>query len=50
MVTNQRLRQYIHDKLSGVILTADGEVAGPDGRVWDGKNKPHCGDREGVNA
>lgn len=50
MVTNERLRQYVQDKLSGAILTAEGVVVGPDGPVWDGKNKPHRGDREWVTA
>ncbi|WP_210047787.1 IS30 family transposase [Nesterenkonia lacusekhoensis] len=50
MVTNDRLRQYVQDKLSGEIITAEGEVVGPEGPAWDGKNKPHRGDREWVTA
>ena len=50
MATNDRLRQYVQDKLSGAILTADGEIVGPDGPAWDGKNKPHRGDRQWVTA
>ena len=50
MVTNDRLRQYVQDKLSGDIVTADGEIIGPEGPAWDGKNKPHRGDREWVTA
>ncbi len=50
MVTNERLRQYVQDKLNGAILTAEGVVVGPDGPVWDGKNKPHRGDREWVTV
>lgn len=46
MVTHDRLRQYGQQKLSGEIVTADGEIVGPHGSVWDGKNKPHRGDRE----
>ncbi|GAA1451599.1 IS30-like element ISMsm8 family transposase [Nesterenkonia lacusekhoensis] len=45
VATNDRLRQYVQDKLSGAILTAAGEIVGPDGPAWDGKNKPHRGDR-----
>ncbi|TDS82355.1 IS30 family transposase [Nesterenkonia aurantiaca] len=50
MVTHGQLRQYVQDKLSGEIITADGEIVGPIGPVWDGKNKPHRGDREWVTG
>ncbi|WP_229791108.1 IS30 family transposase [Zhihengliuella salsuginis] len=50
LVTRERLRQYVQEKLSGEIVTAEGEVVGPTGPVWDGKNKPHRGDREWVTA
>lgn len=50
MVTNDRLRQYVQDKLSGDIVTGDGEIVGPNGPTWDGKNEPHSGDREWVTA
>ncbi|WP_186315519.1 IS30 family transposase [Catellatospora sichuanensis] len=51
LVTNQRLRQYVQDKLSGVVRDADGNpVAGPDQPRWQGRNKPHRGDRAWVLA
>ncbi len=50
MVTDDRLRQYVQDKLNGDIVTANGEIIDPEGPAWDGKNKPHRGDREWVTA
>lgn len=50
LITNERLRHYVSDKLSGDIYTIGGERLGPEGPTWDGKNKPHRGDREWVTA
>ena len=50
LITNERLRHYVSDKLSGHIHTIGGERLGPEGPTWDGKNKPHRGDREWVTA
>ena len=51
LVANDRLRQYVQDKLSGVVRGADGQVvAGPAGTSWKGRNKPHRGDRAWVTA
>jgi IS30 family transposase len=50
LVANDPLRQYVQDRLSGVVHTADGEVVGPPGPQWKGRNKPHRGDREWVTA
>ena len=50
LITNERLRDYVSDKLSGHIRTADGERLGPEGPTWDGKNKPHREDREWVTG
>ena len=51
LVVNDRLRQYVQDKLSGVIRGADGQVVvGPAGTPWKGRNKPHRGDRAWVTA
>jgi len=38
------------DRLSGVVRTVDGEVVGPLGPQWKGRNKPHRGDRRWVSA
>ncbi|RFA06588.1 IS30 family transposase [Subtercola boreus] len=50
LVSNELLRAYVADKLSGHVRTAEGGRLGPAGPVWDGKNKPHRGDREWVTA
>lgn len=51
LVTNDRLRQYVQDKLSGVVRGGDGQlVVGPAGTPWKGRNKPHRGDRAWVQA
>jgi len=54
--TRQRLRDVPFDglvsvdRLSGVVHTVDGEVVGPAGPQWNGRNKPHRGDRRWVTA
>lgn len=49
--TNPRLREYVHQRLSGQIYDADGNpVAGPAVGQWTGRNKPHRGDRRWVQA
>ncbi|TPV21420.1 IS30 family transposase [Arthrobacter agilis] len=50
LVMNQRLRDFVSEKLSGHVRTPDGKRRGPDGPTWDGKNKPHREDREWVTA
>ncbi len=51
LVTNDRLRGYVQDRLAGVVRTADGGVvAGPAAPDWKGRNKPHRGDRAWVTA
>ena len=51
LVSNDRLRQYVQDKLSGVVRGADGQVVpGPSAAQWKGRNKPHRGDRAWVTA
>jgi IS30 family transposase len=51
LIANDRLRQYVQDKLSGVVRGADGQVVvGPAGTPWKGRNKPHRGDRAWVTA
>jgi IS30 family transposase len=47
LLTNDRLRDYVQERLSGAIRTAAGRpVAGPQGPQWKGRNKPHRSDRE----
>ena len=51
LISNDRLRQYVQDKLAGVVCGADGQVAaGPAATPWKGRNKPHRGDRAWVTA
>jgi len=50
LLTNDDLRDYVNDKLSGHVRSGGGERLGPVGPVWDGKNKPHREDREWVRG
>ncbi len=50
LVANDRLREYVQDRLSGVVRAADGKVVGPAGPAWKGRNKPHRGDRRWVQG
>ena len=50
LVENKALHDYVRDRLSGRIYAADGRVLGPEGPRWQGKNKPHRGDRRWVQG
>jgi len=50
LVTNDGLRDYVQDRLSGLVRCPDGRGVGPPGPEWKGKNKPHRGDRRWVQA
>jgi transposase, IS30 family len=50
LVTNDLLREYVQDRLSGVVRTPDGRAVGPEGPEWKGRNKPHRGDRRWVKG
>jgi IS30 family transposase len=51
MVTNDRLRAYVQERLSGRISRPDGAtVAGPKPPRWTGNNKPHRKDRAWTRA
>ena len=50
MATNELLRDYVQERLSGVKRTADGRLVGPPGPRWNGKGKPHRADRRWVTA
>jgi IS30 family transposase len=51
LVANPQLREYVQERLSGVVATADGtKVLGPPGPQWKGRNKPHRGDRRWVQG
>jgi len=51
LAANDELRQYVQDRLSGLVRTEHGaRVVGPEGPEWKGRNKPHRGDRRWVHA
>lgn len=51
LVGNERLRQYVQDRLSGAVRAEDGRTAlGPSGPEWKGRNKPHRGNRGWVQG
>lgn len=46
LVDNDRLRQYVQERLAGHVRGPDGTiVAGPQTPAWKGLNKPHRADR-----
>jgi len=50
LVANDRLREYVQDRLSGVVRAPGGAVLGPPGPAWKGRNKAHRGDRRWVHG
>ena len=40
LVANDRLRDYVQDRLAGKIHSADGSVVGPPTSTWKGRNQP----------
>jgi IS30 family transposase len=50
LVSNQRLRTYVQERLSGAVCGPGGRAAGPPGPRWSGRNKPHRGDRRWVQG
>ncbi len=50
LAVNDRLRGYVADRLSGAVRVPDGRAVGPPGPAWQGRNKPHRGDRRWVQA
>ncbi len=50
LAANEQLREYVQDRLSGVVRAPDGRPLGPTGPKWQGRNKPHRGDRRWVQA
>jgi IS30 family transposase len=51
LVSNDRLRMYVQDRLSGAVRDLGCRRAlGPPGPKWNGKNKPHRGDRRWVQG
>jgi IS30 family transposase len=51
LVENERLREYVQDRLAGMIRDRRGmPVRGPDIREWAGRNKPRRADRRWATA
>jgi hypothetical protein len=51
LVTNQRLHDYVQDRLEGKIRDPDGrDISGPRSAPFIGRNKPHRGDRKWVTG
>ena len=50
LAADDRLREYVQERLSGAVRTPDGRVVGPPGPAWKGKNKPHRADRRWVKG
>jgi IS30 family transposase len=51
LVDNQRLREYVQERLAGTVRRPDGTiVTGPQIPVWKGLNKPHRQDRRWSTA
>ncbi|WP_285530242.1 IS30 family transposase [Streptomyces lavendulae] len=51
LVENDRLREYVQERLAGDVRRPDGtQVAGPSTPRWKGRNKPHRQDRRWATA
>lgn len=51
LVTNERLHEYVQERLSGQVRRSDGvPVTGPATAPWKGRNKPHRQDRRWAQA
>ena len=50
LAVNEQLRDYVQDRLSGLVRAPDGRAVGPQGPGWTGRNKPHRGDRRWVQG
>jgi len=45
LVENERLREYVQERLAGQVRRPDGTAVPGPSTVWKGLNKPHRGDR-----
>jgi IS30 family transposase len=51
LVSNDRLREYVRERLAGTVRRPDGTiVTGPQTPAWKGLNKPHRQDRRWATA
>lgn len=47
---DNRLRGYVQQRLAGEVRDVGGDLVGPAGPAWKGRNKPHRGDRQWVQG
>jgi IS30 family transposase len=50
LASNERLRTYVQERLSGQVRRRDGTVVGPEAGPWKGRNKPRRQDRRWARA
>ncbi len=50
LVANERLRDYVQDRLAGTVHSVDGSVVGPPTATWKGRNRPRRQDRRWATA
>ena len=50
LVVNERLHDYVQDRLAGKVHSADGSVVGPPTSTWKGRNRPRRQDRRWATA
>ena len=50
LTVNDRLRDYVQERLAGEVSHPGGAALGPQAVPWKGRNKPHRGDRRWATA
>jgi IS30 family transposase len=50
LAVNSALRDYVQERLAGAVRTPTGGIVGPTSAKWQGRNRPHRGDRRWVNG
>jgi IS30 family transposase len=50
LVVNERLRDYVQERLAGTVHSIDGMVVGPPTATWKGRNRPRRQDRRWATA
>jgi IS30 family transposase len=50
LVVDERLRDYVQQRLAGEVCRGDGAAPGPVATAWKGRNKPHRQDRRWATA
>jgi IS30 family transposase len=50
LVADERLRDYVQQRLAGEVRVSGAAVAGPMAMAWKGRNKPHRQDRRWASA